>query len=218
MLKLKSLKKYKLLHVSKPFFKHYTFKRQKPRKISDKMLKVKDDVIKSLEKDENSRMCPGKKDYLKSKNGKTKQKRVLYDTLYNLNKKFSSTVNYKISLSTFCRFRPFWVTWQNVNDRKTCQCIQHANIQLMISKLHEVKAFKFCSVTCIATITCNMHSTKCLFRKCSICEERSLEYYLPMPNQSVTYRQWVYEANSFEKNGKKKTVRKPVKKEYTRLN
>ncbi|CAH0554935.1 unnamed protein product [Brassicogethes aeneus] len=68
MLKLKSLQKYKLLHASKPFFKHDTYKRQKPRKISDKMMKVKDDVIKFLEKDENSRMCPGKKDYLKSKN------------------------------------------------------------------------------------------------------------------------------------------------------
>ncbi|CAF4940600.1 unnamed protein product [Pieris macdunnoughi] len=33
------------------------------------MLKVKDDVIKFLEKDENSRMCPGKRDYLKSKDG-----------------------------------------------------------------------------------------------------------------------------------------------------
>lgn len=215
MLKLKSLQKYKLLHASKPFFKHDTFKRQKPRKISDKMMKVKDDVIKFLEKDENSRMCPGKKDYLKSKNGKTKQKRVLYDTLHNLHKKFLSTVNYKISLSTFCRFRPFWVTWQNVNTRNTCQCIQHANIQLMISKLHEVKALKFRNVTSIlATITCDVHSTKCLFRECSTCKERSLEYYLPMPNQFVTYQQWIYEVSSFEKDGKKKTVRKPVKKEY----
>ncbi|CAH1108998.1 unnamed protein product [Psylliodes chrysocephalus] len=84
MLKLKSLQKYKLLYESKPFFKHDIFKRQKPRKIRDKMMKVKDDVIKFLEKDENLRMCPGKKDYLKSKNGKTKQKRVLYDTLHNL--------------------------------------------------------------------------------------------------------------------------------------
>lgn len=88
MLKLKSLQKYKLLQVSKPFFKHDTFKRQKPRKISDKMLKVKDDVIKFLEKDENSGMCPGKKDYLKAKDGKTQQKRVSYDTHYNLHKKF----------------------------------------------------------------------------------------------------------------------------------
>ncbi|CAF4845706.1 unnamed protein product [Pieris macdunnoughi] len=215
MLKLKSLQKYKLLHVSKPFFKHDTFKKQKPRKISGKMLKVKDDVIKFLEKDENSRMCPGKRDYLKSKDGKTRQKRVLYDTLYNLHQKFLHTVNYKISLSTFCRFRPFWVTWQNVNDRNTCQCIQHANIQLIISKLHEVKALKFCTVTsALATITCNVHSTKCLFRKCLTCKERSLDYYLPMPNQLVTYRQWIYEVSSFEKDGKLKTVRKPLKKEY----
>lgn len=67
MLKLKSLQKYKLLYESKPFFKHDIFKRQKPRKIRDKMMKVKDDVIKFLEKDENLRMCPGKKTILNPK-------------------------------------------------------------------------------------------------------------------------------------------------------
>ncbi|XP_045489803.1 trichohyalin-like [Pieris rapae] len=215
MLKLKSLHKYKLLHAAKPFFKHDTSKRQKPRKISAKMLKVKDDVIKFLEKDENTRMCPGKKDYLKSKEGKTQQKRVLYDTLYNLHQKFLGTVNYKISLATFCKFRPFWITWQNVNERNTCKCVKHANIELMISKLHEVKALKFSSVTAaLASVTCNVHSTKCLFRECSTCKERTLEYYLPMPNQLVTYRQWIYEVSSFEKDGKQRSVRKPVKKEY----
>lgn len=215
MLKPKLLQKYKLLNAAKPFFKHDTSKRQKPRKICAKMLKVKDDVIKFLEKDENTRMCPGKRDYLKSKEGKTQQKRVLYDTLYNLHQKFLGTVNYKISLATFCRFRPFWITWQNVNERNTCKCVQHANIELMISKLHEVKALICHSVSAaLATITCNLHSTKCLFRECSTCKERTLEYYLPMPNQLVTYRQWIYEVSSFEKDGKQKSVRKPVKKEY----
>ncbi|KAL4720760.1 hypothetical protein ACJJTC_007605 [Scirpophaga incertulas] len=215
ILKLKLLQKYKLLHEAKPFFKHDTSKRQKPRQICAKMLKVKDDVIKFLEKDENTRMCPGKRDYLKSKEGKKQQKRVLYDTLHNLHQKFLGTVNYKISLATFCRFKPFWITWQNVNERNTCKCVQHANIELMISKLHELKALKCYTVTAaLATVTCNVHSTKCLFRECSTCKERTLEYYLPMPNQLVTYRQWIYEVTSFEKDGKQKTVRKPVKKEY----
>lgn len=216
MFKMKSVQKYKLLHVAKPFFKHDTLRNvQKPRKICTKMLKIKEDVIIFLEKDENSRMCPGKKDYVKSKEGKTQQKRILYDTLYNLHKKFLSIVNYKISLSTFCRFHPFWITWQNVDERNTCQCIHHANITLIISKLHEVKALKFCSVTsAIAAITCNVHCTKCLFRECLTCKERSLQYYLPNPNQLVTYRQWIYEVSTFEKDGKKKSVRKPVKKEY----
>lgn len=203
LLKLKSLQKYKLLHLSKPFFKHDTLKKHKPRKISTKMLKVKDDVINFLEKDENTRMCPGKKDYLQSKEGKVQQKRVLCDTLYNLHQKFLSTVDYKISLATFCRFRPFWITWQNVHERNTCKCVQHANIELMISKLHEVKALKFRTVTAVlAAVTCNVHSTKCLFRECSTCNYRSLEYYLPMPNHFVTYRQWIYEVSSFEKDGK----------------
>ncbi|CAG9796386.1 unnamed protein product [Diatraea saccharalis] len=90
-----------------------------------------------------------------------------------------------------------------------------------LEKLQEKERLKYLkkkrkvSVTsAIAAITCNVHCTKCLFRECLNCKERSLQYYLPNPNQLVTYRQWIYEVSTFEKDGKKKSVRKPVKKEY----
>lgn len=206
------LKKHKLLSLSKQFFKHDCYKKSVSRKVSAKLMKVKKDVQDFLEKDESSRMCPGKKDFVKLK-GQVKQKRLLCDTMKNLHNKFLTTVEYKISLTTFCRFRPFWVTWANIKDRNTCKCVIHANVQRMIMKLHENKVLPCCNLTKFLTMkTCNVYSTKCLLRECEGCANKMVEYYLPQPNRIVTYEQWMYETVSYEKNGKMKTVRKPILK------
>lgn len=214
MLQPDLLKKHKLLHLSKPFFKHDTYKKSGLKKVHHaQQMKKKKDVVDFLEKDENSRMCPGKKDYVRSK-GQIKQKRLLCDTLKNLHKKFLTMVEYKISFATFCRFRPFWVTWAGIKERDTCKCVIHANIELMIMKLHENKALPCFNFTrFLAMKTCNVHSTKCLMRECKACQNKNVEYYLPQPNKMVTYHQWQYETTSYEKDGKIKKVRKPVKKE-----
>ncbi|KAI8442439.1 hypothetical protein MSG28_005952 [Choristoneura fumiferana] len=213
MLQPDLLKKHKLLHLAKPFFKHDRYKKSGLKKLNAQHMKVKKDVVDFLEKDENSRMCPGKKDFIRSK-GQIKQKRLLCDTLKNLHIKFLATVEYQVSLATFCRFRPFWVTWASIKERDTCKCVIHANVELMVMKLHELKALPCCNLTrFLAAKTCNVHSTKCLMRECEDCRNKNVEYYLPQPNKSVTYYQWQYETTSYEKDGKMKTVRKPVKKQ-----
>lgn len=123
------------------------------------------------------------------------QKRVLCDTLHKLHRNFLSTVVYKISLATFCRFKPSWITWQNMNKRNTCKCVQHASIELIKSKLHEVKTSKFCTMTAVlASLTWNLHSTKCTFRECSIWHNlscttyQSLTILLPSDNGFMSVR------------------------------
>lgn len=170
------LKKNKLLSLARPFFKHETYKRARCRKLNTKVMKVKQDITEFLEKDENSRMCPGKKDFLRHR-GQVKQKRLLCDTMKNLHKKFLTTVVYKVSLATFCKFRPFWITWALVKDRNTCKCVIHANIQLMIQKLYESIALPSCDLTrFLSIIMCDVHSTKCLFRKCEGCMNKYLQF------------------------------------------
>lgn len=204
------LKKHKLLSLSKQFFKHDSYKKSVSRKVSAKFIKVKKDVQDFLEKDESSRMCPGKKDFVRSK-GQVKQKHLLCDTMKNLHNKFLTTVEYKISLTSFCRFRPFWVTWANVKDRDTCKCVIHANFQRMIMKLHENRVLPCCNLTKFLSMkTCDVYSTKCLLRECEDCANKMVEYYLPQPNRIVTYEQWMYETISYENNGKMKIVRKPI--------
>lgn len=88
-----------------------------------------------------------------------------------------------------------------MNELKTFKCVQHVNFELMISKLDEVRALKFCSVTSLlAALTCVENSKKCLFQPA---KERSLEYYQPMPDKCVTY----LFMKSFEKDGKQKMVK-----------
>ncbi|KAI8423498.1 hypothetical protein MSG28_012611 [Choristoneura fumiferana] len=165
MLQPDLLKKHKLLHLAKPFFKHDRYKKSGLKKLNAQHMKVKKDVVDFLEKDENSRMCPGKKDFI------------------------------------------------SIKERDTCKCVIHANVELMVMKLHELKALPCCNLTrFLAAKTCNVHSTKCLMRECEDCRNKNVEYYLPQPNKSVTYYQWQYETTSYEKDGKMKTVRKPVKK------
>lgn len=168
-----------------------------------------------MEKDENSRMCPGKRDFVRS--GKlVKQKRLLTDNMRNLHKKFLNCITYKISLSTFCKYRPFWVTWAYLKDRDTCKCVVHANIELIISKLHENKVFIHNNIpSLLSDITYDIYCTKCLFRECINCKDKALEYNLPQADKSITYRQWMYENLTYEKNGETKTVCKPLKKEIT---
>lgn len=59
--------------------------------------------------DENSLMCPGKREFVLKGNVKM-QKGFLTDTLQNLYLKFRK--NYpdnQVSYSQFCKCRPFWV-------------------------------------------------------------------------------------------------------------
>ncbi|CAH0547526.1 unnamed protein product [Brassicogethes aeneus] len=214
-LKLDLLKKRRLLHLSKPFFKNQNYKKRNCRKVKSKMLTVKQDIINFLEKDENSRMCPGKRDFVRL--GKlVKQKRLLTDNMRNLHKQFLISVTYKISLSTFCRFRPFWVTWANIKERDTCKCVVHANMELIVSKLHEHKALLHNNIPRLLTaITCDIYCAKCLFRECVTCKNKTIQYFLPLPDKVVIYKQWMYQSSTYENNGKMKTVRKPIKKEIT---
>ena len=69
-------------------------------------------IVAFLERDDNSRMIPGKKDFktVREDNGlvkEKKQKRILNDYLKNLREKYLAEYpERKISLAMFCRFRP----------------------------------------------------------------------------------------------------------------
>lgn len=74
-------------------------------------------IIEFLEKDENSRLCPGKKDTI-TRNKDKRQKRYLNDSLLNLHKEFCLEFPHiKKSYASFCRFRPFWIVFPKVTDR-----------------------------------------------------------------------------------------------------
>lgn len=135
------------------------------------------DLIKQFYEDDiNSRVGAGKKEYVK-RNGIVKQKRYLLDSIKNLHKKFlEDNPNILISYVTFTRLRPFWVELPR-DDRETCACTTHTNIDLMIialkkNKIVDIKNYQ----DMLQVLCCDKYNTKCVGRECEICKNRVIPY------------------------------------------
>jgi hypothetical protein len=87
-----TLRKYKLLHMAKKFLPKERNNKsilKSDTKVREILFKpeVRRRVIDFFERDDVSRMCPGKRDFVK-KNGIKKQKRILLFTIKALTSKF----------------------------------------------------------------------------------------------------------------------------------
>lgn len=72
-----------------------------------------------------------------------KQRRVLNDTLTHLHMKYlTQHESPKVSFTTFCKLRPFWVVFPNESDRSTCLCKLCENTQFMSIALKKKEAIK----------------------------------------------------------------------------
>ena len=92
-----------------------------------------------MDRDDNSRMMPGKKDCKKDNNEK-KQTRVLTDYLSNLHRKFKSeNPTTKLSLASFCRIRPKNILLASFISRSTCLCVRHQNMSLLLKSARNEK-------------------------------------------------------------------------------
>lgn len=100
------IKKYKLCGTVRDIVgRKFIRNGKKVQSFKSKMcisLREGEKVRKFFEEDENSRMCPGKKDHKKNI-----QKRFLLDSITDLHKKYCERHSSKISLKTFQRLKPF---------------------------------------------------------------------------------------------------------------
>lgn len=174
---------------------------------------MKNDVIKFLESDDNSRMCPGKKECI-TRNKVKKQKRLLNFNLQALHSKFLKTVSYHMSYPSFCRLKPFWVVQQKAEDRDTCKCFTHANFELILRKLREHNVFLYANpAVLLQELCCNIYDENCLLRKCSLCQTKKIEYNLKEPEKEIMRKKWIYTTIVYKIKDQKKKTRKPEKKE-----
>lgn len=178
---------------------------------------VECDVRLFFEDDENTILCPGKKDCLTRK--KLKQKRVLSDTLRNLYTKFCGLVNYKISYSSFCQMKPFWVVKLKVSDRDTCLCKVHRNIDYLIKELHRAGLIdKRNSIEIVRELCCGVRNVSCLQRHCSICQDNHIHYLMFDSRDIVSYERWETKIDTFiDKRTRKKKTTKHVIKEKVNI-
>lgn len=108
------MKKYRLIGEARRLISYKTHKKlrcnlkltqyERRKRNTDVTRKITEKIRQFLERDEHSKMCPGKKDYITRRKIK-KQERILLDTLHNLHTKFSTEFNTTISFATFCRLR-----------------------------------------------------------------------------------------------------------------
>lgn len=85
-----------------------------------------------LERDDNSRMMPGKGDF-RNCDGVKVQKRYLNDYMHNLHAKFrAENPEINISRSVFCRRRPLHILPTSFTSRNTCLCQRHQNMSLKL--------------------------------------------------------------------------------------
>lgn len=117
----------------------------------------------------------------------------------------------KISYRFFCRARPFWVIQMKVQDRDTCKCKIHENMELLITSLYSNKIISSKTPTSlIADICCSYKNETCLFRLCNECKKSEVVFDETRGNDLILYFQWItLKEKYFEK--KSKTVRESVK-------
>ena len=145
-----------------------------------------------FEDDSNSRMAAGKKEFITRKTVR-KQKRYLLDTIFNLYKKFM-TGNFKISYQTFCRLRPFWVVKPKAQNRDTCLCIVHSNIDMKLSALHTANILTYNNhQKLLEDLCCDRYNVDCLARSCHTCLNKNPKYKEFNDRKVIKYKMWVCE-------------------------
>lgn len=150
-------------------------------------LKESSNVRKFLEDDENSMMCPGKKDHVNQV-----QKRYLAAPLKEIHKKYCEQYSSKMSFKTFQRAKPFWIIKPKLSNRNTCACCKHENFQFLLDALHNIGLLSTNrSADILNSICCNSQNLSCIYRTCSNCQtKKAFSYDENILSNDVTYFQF----------------------------
>lgn len=137
-------------------------------------------------------IAPGKKDCITKKKQKV-QKRFLQDSLASLHNKFISEKKKSMSYSTFCRLKPFWILKPKIQERDTCMCVKHVNMDFMLHKLHMLKVISTTSTSNLCTaICCSSNDKKCMYSECSECKVKTLPTISHGNGEAqIFYHQWI---------------------------
>ena len=151
-------------------------------------------VIEFYQEDENSRVCPGKKDCISIGNKVYKQKRLLLLTLNELFVQFKQRYpQYIIGRSSFCALRPKWcVLPGSSGTHNVCVCKYHQNVKLMTEGLKINVEYK----DLLDFMVCSTENEACMFNECTSCpgpdllKEMLQNELEDLPDQ-ISFKQWI---------------------------
>lgn len=102
------------------------------RCLPGKSKKLTDDILAFLERGDNSRVMPGKDDFVNC-NGEKVQKHYLNDYIHNLHAKFrAENPNTTVGKTTSAQKRPKYIIPTSFSSRHTCLCQHHQNMLLKL--------------------------------------------------------------------------------------
>lgn len=211
----KIIKKYRMLKMTKKFLpKNRTnndiLTTDVKRRVCIVTPEIRSEIVNFFEKDEVSRMCPGKRDFIR-RGATKKQKRILLNTVKDLNPKFMKDTGINLSYITLLREKPFWVINPTAKDRDTCLCVRHENFTFIVNKLYRENQINFGNVSkLIKDVSCDETSYDCMFSLCDKCDEMPMTASENDEN-SINYFQWQSTTEERLIRGEKKAV-KMVKK------
>lgn len=127
--------------------------------------------------------------------------------------KFQKEVGYIIiAYSLFCILRPFWVLYQKLDDRDTCQCRKRVNSDYVVKALNKHNIVKEKTAKEIAEkMCCPSYNVDCLMHKCSECSSKSIEIGEFEGDLEVFYYCWTQKKEQYTLNGVMKYVNNTVK-------
>ena len=144
-----------------------------------------------FERDDVSKMTPGMKQTVTRLKIK-KQKRILVDNMHNLHKKFLEEQQHtKISYTSFCRLRPFWIVSPTEKDRDTCACKLHENMSLLVQSLYSMKLIPSNDTKELVSLSvCDVEDKDCMYNECIICGDRNIVKQECDQNEDVVWTEW----------------------------
>ena len=166
--------------------------------------------------DENTRQCPGQKDFVsvdgnhpclkicnmleaneeRNKKKVHVQKRLLLASLKELHAAFikenEDDPSLKIGKTKFAELKPPWcVSPGSSATHNICVCIHHQNPKLMISAMNTSENAN----SLMTRLVCSMDNEDCMLRKCKMCPTTGNLVKLLESNlldlETVTYKQWI---------------------------
>ena len=179
----------------------------KRRKEYDKERKKRSDAVTDEEiqvvqdwyqRDDISRMLPGKKDYVSVKlpSGKRehRQKRLLLLKIGEAHELFTEETDLEISKSKFAELQPPQLITISAFDQEVCICKYHEHIDLLLTGLSRLGTCdRTSSEQAVALIVCSLDSCKCVDRVCESCgvTEPTDHLFEGLDEDSlISYYQW----------------------------
>lgn len=122
-------------------------------------------------RDDISRICPGKKDFLSIKTSEGRELRQKRLLLVNVNEAYElfkkEEPGLKIGRSKFASLRPCQVMPMSLHDQEVCMCKYHENINMILDGLKNIvpEVPKYSEDLLIQTV-CSLNQAKCMDREC----------------------------------------------------